>query len=257
MAGFFHNIGRRLGRATVPAMRKSKWIWAGLTGNEEEALQAEVAFGRVLAVELRNATEPLNDPPATELLNEVCQRLTACVRDQRRNFRVELIFDETPSAMALPGGYIFMSHALLNFCGRQPDELAFIIGHEMGHILREHVWDRMLSQTASQAATAITARTGPLGTWLRHKGMGLLQSAFARDSETEADEFGLRLAASAHFDANGALALLRRLDEAATESPDLGQYFSSHPPAAQRIAALQPLCRRLTAEMKPPQAGNG
>ena len=34
VSGFFFNLGRQLGRKTVPALQKSKWIWDGLTGTE-------------------------------------------------------------------------------------------------------------------------------------------------------------------------------------------------------------------------------
>ncbi|HQZ30061.1 MAG TPA: hypothetical protein PK648_18085, partial [Verrucomicrobiales bacterium] len=57
MSNFFEDLGRKLGRAAVPTYRKSKWIWDGLTGTEEEALQAEKDLGATLAAELRLATD--------------------------------------------------------------------------------------------------------------------------------------------------------------------------------------------------------
>ena len=251
MSGFFYNLGRHVGRAAVPTIRKSKWIWDGLTGTEEEALRAEAAFGSALAIELRGATERVNDPQMTALLSDLCARLAACARDKRRAFRCEAIRDDSPNAMALPGGFIFVSHSLVNLCERRPEELAFVIGHEMAHIIREHAWNRMVKEVASKvlsrAVSVIAARAGPLGGWLRDKGMVLLQSAHSQDHEQEADELGLHLVAAAGFAPGGAIALLQRIERLDPQRTGLGQYFASHPPAAERIARLTPLCRRLAS----------
>lgn len=247
MSGFFYNLGRHVGRAAVPTIRKSKWIWDGLTGTEEDALRAEAAFGATLAAELRASTERFDDPAAASLLNGLCARLAGCVRDKRRVFHCEALRDDTPNAMALPGGYVFVSHSLLDLCERRPEEMAFIIGHEMAHIIREHAWSRMLNQMASRAVSAIAARTGPLGGWLHGKGMPLLQSAHSRDNEQDADELGLRLMAAAGFAPDAAIACLQRIQRLDPNRTELGPYLASHPPAADRIARLAPLCRPLAS----------
>jgi len=243
VSGFFFNLGRHIGRAAVPTIRKSKWIWDSLTGTEEEALRAEAAFGSALAVELRAATEPASDPQVAALVSDVCRRLGACVRDKRRAFRCEAIRADSPNAMGLPGGFVFVSDSLVNLCERRPDELAFVIGHEMAHVIRRHAWDRMLHEAASRAASVIAVRAGPLGGWLRQKGLVLLQSAHSQDSELEADELGFRLAAAAGFAPGGVIALLQRIERLGPKRAELGQYFASHPPPAERLARLTPLCR--------------
>lgn len=236
-----------MGRVAVPTIRKSKWIWDGLTGTEEEALRAEASFGSALAVELRAATKRADDPHMTSLLNDLCGRLAGCVRDKRRAFRCEAIHDDSPNAMALPGGFIFVSHSLVDLCERRPEELAFVIGHEMAHVIREHAWNRMLNQAISRAVSVIAARAGPLGEWLRQKGIGLLQSAHSQDNEQEADELGLHLMAAAGFAPGGAVALLQRIERLGPKCAEFGQYFASHPPAGERIARLAPLCRQLAS----------
>ena len=238
MSGLFYNIGRRMGRAAVPLIRKSRWVWKGLTGSDEEALRAEHSLGRALAVEVRNSMAPVDDPALARLLKALCERLQAQVRDSGRSFYCEAIQADSPNAMALPGGFIFLSESLASLCERNPDELAFVIGHEMGHILHGHAWTRMINQTALQTVSVVAARTGPLGAWLRHKGLDVLQSAHDRDCEDEADDLGLHLAQAAGFNPAGALQLLRRIEGLGQEPSVLGQYLASHPPAASRRARL-------------------
>jgi predicted Zn-dependent protease len=243
----FYNLGRRLGRAAIPAIRKTKWIYDGLAGNEEEALRAEARLGSALAAELRAAAQPASDPALTPLVAELCQRLAARVRDQRRSFHCEAVHDESPNAMALPGGFVFISHSLVEFCERRPDELAFVIGHEMGHIIRGHTWERMLNEAMLRVASTVGGRAGVLGSWLRKSGMGILQSAHSRGHELEADELGLRLAIAAGFACDGAIALLQRLERRGREPEFFSNYFGSHPPAPERLARVQAVLRRMPA----------
>jgi len=244
VSGFFYNLGRQFGRNAVPVIRKTKWIYDGLAGDEEAALRAETALGGALATELRAATPPGNEPTSAALVGELCQRLSACVRDQRRAFHCELIGGDSPNAMALPGGFVFVSHSLVDLCERRPEELAFVIGHEMGHIIHRHAWDRMVNQTVLKATSVVIPRAGVLSGWLRNSGLELLQSAHARDCELEADELGLRLASAARFARGGAIALLRRIERLGTDPASLGPYFASHPPVSERIARLEPMARQ-------------
>lgn len=247
MSGFFYNLGRQLGHKAVPAIRKSKWIWDGLAGTEEEALRAEHALGADMAAELRATLQPVPDAQAALQATEICRRLGACVRDKRRTFSCHVFRDRFPNAMALPGGFIFLSDSLLDICGHGYDELAFVIGHEMAHVIRGHAWDRMLNEAVLRAASAATARVGRLGAWLQQQGLTLLRSAHSRDQEFEADELGVRLAAAARFTPQGAIATLRRIHGFGPDALGLGQYLSSHPPAAERIAHLQPVLRELAS----------
>ena len=57
-------------------------------------------------------------------INFVALRLALDERAPQRTFHCEVIQDESPNALALPGGFIFIHHSLVDFCERRPDELA-------------------------------------------------------------------------------------------------------------------------------------
>jgi Zn-dependent protease with chaperone function len=141
--------------------------------------------------------------------------------------------------MALPGGFVFVSNSLAELCERRPDELAFVIGHEMGHIVRGPAWDRMLNDAVLRMASSVGGRARILGNWLRQNGRTVLESAHSREREFEADEFGFRLAVAARFVPEGGIALLQRIERLERDPGVLGQYFSTHPPASERIVKLR------------------
>lgn len=241
LSGFFYNLGRQLGRKAVPAARKSKWIWTGVTGGEEEALRAEVALGAEMAEELRSTVDLLQDAELQGVLDEICHRLSERIRDKRRTFQCEVFRDVLPNAMTLPGGWIFLSDGLARGCGGRDGELAFCIAHEIAHIVLRHTWDRMISDAALKIAAAATSRIGPIGGWVRSQGIALLRSAHSSDCESAADEMGFRLCRAAGFDPDGAFAVLRRWQASTDAGINLGPYFASHPPTVHRIARLNKL----------------
>ncbi len=246
MSQFFYNLGRHLGHKAMPVIRRSKLMWDGVAGSEEEAFRAEVALGAELSAELRATVGIIDDPPTTSGLDDICRSLATRARDKRRTFRCALFRDAVPNAMALPGGLLFFSDTLIDLCGRRPEELAFLAGHEMAHVLLGHTWDRMINEAALRAASLATARLGQLGAWVRHQGIALLRSAHEGELEFKADELGFRLAAAAGFRSAGAIELLQRIGERYPDRTALGHYLASHPPAKERAARLQAVLQRIS-----------
>lgn len=242
MAGFFYNLGRRLG----PQVRKGKWFWHSLTGTKAEILQAEYEVGRDLHDEIRRQTESEPDPELRALLNDIGAKLAGRLHDKRRRFRFEAIKGADPNAFALPGGFIFLTGPLGRLCRDESDELAFILAHEMGHVVRGHARDRILARYAISAAARTPAARHLAAGMIKQLGIQFLENAYAHNLELQADEFAIRLADAAGYDPAAGVTLLSRLDEWQSRHAGLrlGSYFSSHPPFAERIAHLRRFCRR-------------
>jgi predicted Zn-dependent protease len=238
MSGLFFELGRKLGRATIPAARKGKWVWTSLAGTEAEAIRAETKLGRAMAAEMRLGLGASDNPGDAELVREICRRLSARVHNKVRSFQAEVIRTGSPTALALPGGFIFVDVWLLNLCERQADEVAFVVGHEMAHVIRGHAFDRFITQVGLDVVSSLLSR-GALSPWLRQTGLRLLQSSYSQDNELEADELGLRLAQAAGYHPAGALRLLARLGQRQGASQAPADWLASHPPAPQRAANLK------------------
>jgi predicted Zn-dependent protease len=235
MGKLFYSLGRSLGYASIPVIRKSKWVWQSLVGDEAASLQSELEFGRALAAELRLKTGVSHDPESAQLVAGIVTRLSACVRNKQRTFKGEVLLDPEPTAMALPGGFVFLSSGLLEFCRRDLDEVAFLTGHEMGHVVRGHALERMLKRIGAEGLSRILSR-GLLNPALRESGIKWLESSHSREAELEADEFGLRVCSAAGYEAAAALRLFERLTQAPAEQTGTAGYFTSHPPASERMA---------------------
>jgi predicted Zn-dependent protease len=236
MAGFFYNLGRLIG----PKVRKAEWVLQSLTGSEAEAVRAEQAVGRDLARAFLEQLEADPDPAAREHLNSVAAKLTGGRRD--RGFHFLAVRAPEVNAFALPGGYVFVSRRLLDLCSGDHSELAFVLGHEMGHVVKRHAIERLMANTLF---SGLASRLPVGGRLLRPHVAALLSTllhqGYSREQELEADEFGVRAARAAGFDpAAGRRVLVRLAAESAAE-PLLSGWFASHPPLEARLRHLETL----------------
>ena len=241
MSNLFYNIGKMVG----PRVRKVKWIWQSITASEADTIKAEHKVGQDLAREIRNRLELDTEPRSGQMLNKVGRHLAACVANKLRTFSFEVIKGTEPNAFALPSGFIFVTRSLLELCGWNQDEVAFILGHEMGHVIRGHAMDRIITNSAIAVGAKAAPIRGLLASWLRGAGMKIVESAYSQDLELEADTLGARLAAAAGYDPHAPIQLLSRLSELSQPAKQfsLGNYFSSHPAFDVRIHNVDHLLR--------------
>ncbi len=242
MSGLFYNLGKKVG----PKVRRAKWFWQSMVGSEADAIKVEHEVGQDLSREIRRQLELDPDPQAEQILNETGNRLAGCVANKLRKFSFQTLKGAEPNAFALPGGFIFVTRSLLELCRWEQSEIAFILGHEMGHVIRGHAMARIISNSAIATASRAAPVRGVLSGWLRKVGVQFLESAYSQDLESEADKLGVRLVRAAGYDAGACVQLLSRL--ATLSKPvgqfDLGVYFSSHPPFKVRIQNIEHFLRK-------------
>lgn len=153
---------------------------------------------------------------------------------------VNLIKSQQINAFCMPGGKIAVFTGLIDRLQLSDDELAMIMGHEMGHALWEHARER----TAKTNLTNIGGRLvgmllfGQAGEVIGAAGASLATLKFSRSDETEADLIGLELAARAGYDPRAGITLWEKMS-AATKGKAPPQWLSTHPSGASRIEAIR------------------
>ncbi|MGC9033884.1 MAG: M48 family metalloprotease [Thermosulfidibacteraceae bacterium] len=155
-----------------------------------------------------------------------------------------------PNAWALPG-YVNVNIGLIP-CLENEAQLAFVIGHEMGHVAARHTAERY-SQTilANIAITGASIYAGRLGELIGNVGSLLVLSAYSRSQEREADKLGFYYATSAGYDANEVVKSLisveacgkHYLSYLGVKDTNLGGFlnrlFSDHPLTEERVRNLK------------------
>ncbi len=230
-SGSLPKIGQRLGEKSRKPVRQARWVMAWATGTEEDALEAERDYGRECARDFVAQFPGEVSERDRELVESIGGKLAAAVKDRRRRFSFSPVPGPAANAYALPGGFVFITAPLLELCGRDPDEIAFFLAHEVGHVVCGHARDQL---TAGAILNAVGSRLAGVGALLRDA----LGKGYSRSLELDADREALCLVRAAGFDPRAAQGALGRLSRVAPDNSGLAEYFSTHPALSERIRAL-------------------
>jgi beta-barrel assembly-enhancing protease len=230
--GRLPRLGSQLGNKARKPVRQAKWMWSSFAGTEDESLKAEREYGRECAREFALQFSGNGSRKNQELLTAVGAKLGDAVGDPRLKFNFTVVLSSISNAFALPGGFVFVTEPLIELCERKADEIAFFLGHEIGHIHRSHAKDKL---TTDILLNAVTTRLSGTGQMIRQ----MMSKGYSRELELEADREAVQLAAAAGFDPGASLRALQRLSQIAPDNTGLAEYFSTHPAFSERIKALE------------------
>ncbi|MFQ5684386.1 MAG: M48 family metalloprotease [Candidatus Binatia bacterium] len=134
-------------------------------------------------------------------------------------------------------------------------QLAYVLGHELGHYLRRHTLQRWRDARSKSnflaffqlaAAAAGVGYVGPLVTLIA---LGSVYK-FSRDNEHEADDLGFELMVKSGYDPREAHRIWEALvkEREAAEDPERFIFFATHPPTEERIETLKELAEKALAD---------
>ncbi|WP_374012712.1 M48 family metallopeptidase [Pseudoxanthomonas koreensis] len=165
---------------------------------------------------------------------------------QKLPWETAVFVDDSPNAFALPGGKVGVNTGMFKVA-RNQDQLAAVLGHEIGHVYARHTNERVSRQAATSTGLAVVgalagARYGEGASDLVTQGGGMaaqlgLLLPFSRTQETESDQIGQQLMANAGFDPAQAVDLWQNM--VAASAGRTPEWMSTHPDPQNRIQALR------------------
>ena len=152
------------------------------------------------------------------------------------DFRVGIMHEEAPNAFAMPGAIVVVTTGLLEQVESE-NELALVLGHELGHFYHRHHLEGI---GRSIVLMVLVAMFTDGGSGLITPGAGkfisrLTERGFSRAQETECDEFGLELVYNHYGHVNGAGDFFARLPGLEGTFGQVANYMSTHPMSADRV----------------------
>jgi predicted Zn-dependent protease len=183
------------------------------------------------------------------------------------NWEVRVIDDpKQVNAFCMAGGKMAIYSGMWEQLKATDDEIAQVMGHEIGHALANHTQERMSIAMTSQVATQIAAiaissreNAGLALTGAQMAALFAIQLPNSRESETEADQIGIELAARAGYDPRAAVTLWEKMAKLGGKVPE---FVSTHPSPENRAARLKELGERVqplyaAAKSAPPPEAPG
>ncbi len=230
------------------------------TGHEQRVArytpEGEIRLGLASAPEMvRQFGGEVADPKSTALVNRVGQRIVSStlVRETPYRFQFHLLRDDqTINAFALPGGQIFITAALLKLL-KNEDQLAGVLGHEIGHVVGRHSIQQMaksefLQSLAEGVGMAISNGRDQSSVQMTEYVSKLINLKYGRNDELEADALGVRFLIECGYDPENMIGVMEILKKVSGgRQPEM---LSTHPDPGNRIEHIRAEITKLRAEQK-------
>ena len=174
--------------------------------------------------------------------NRYARRLNGLVRQQFQDgnlkFNYGVYISPEINAFAMADGTIRVYNGLMDML--DDGELRFVIGHEMGHVMKNHIRKKIqLAYAASAVRKGIASQGSTAGDIARSLFGGLaetlMNAQFSQLEEKEADDYGLGFLKREKVEPKDAVSALRKIAQ-------LGRghsFLSSHPDPDKRAERLQ------------------
>lgn len=196
------------------------------------------------------------------MIREIPEKLRGDhVPKAEKDWEIVVFQDPSANAFALPGGKIGVHTGILPVA-KTPEQLAAVLGHEVGHVLARHGNERVSEGLAAQigvmgvaallsgedtSPTKLNLMTAALGAGTQY---GILLP-HSRAQESESDLIGLDLMSRAGFDPRQSVDLWVNMSAGGKAPPE---FLSTHPSGTTRIDNLKAHMKESMAKYEQAQA---
>ncbi len=211
----------------------------------------EMKLGYQSAQQVLKKEKISNDAHKTAMVQRVGKRIANIAGQKNFKWKFYLIDnDKQANAFCLPGGKVFVYTGLFKYIAND-DELASVMGHEIGHAIARHGAERMSSGMVAQMGGAVlqsvmVGKGNPQNTAMVMQAFGVgtklgVMLPHSREQENEADEIGVVLASKAGYNAKAALTFWQKFAKSGKTPPE---YLSTHPAPANRINNIRRIIKK-------------
>jgi len=153
-------------------------------------------------------------------------------------FKFAAVNDESVNAVALPGGYIFITRGMLEKIKNEA-QLASVLAHETAHVTSRHVGAAMSKQIGVDILLSVLTsdKTGQVARTAANMTIQLVGLKFSRDNETQADGVGMDYLVKAGYEPKAMVEVMKML--AAEGKTKRIVFLSTHPDPGGRAYELE------------------
>ena len=204
----------------------------------------ERAIGSANAAQVDSELPIVHDSVVDKFVTELGRSMASRTSRADLDWQFAVVNSPEVNAFALPGGFIYVNRGAIEQADRF-DEIAGIMGHEIGHVVRRHsvkqlqgaerrTVELVLLCTLTHVCRTIAGRLAV------RVGADAMSASYSQHDEAEADSEGVVNTFRAGIDPEGLPAFFEKLFQQQKTQPSLVQaFFSTHPSDQSRVAATR------------------
>jgi beta-barrel assembly-enhancing protease len=206
--------------------------------------QQEIQMGQEYAQQINAQLPIVQDPELNRYINVLGDSIAGLTSRKDLNWHFFIVDSKEVNAFAVPGGYVYVNRGLIERSDKM-DEVAGVLGHEIGHVVRRHTVKQMeKEQGANVGITLACVLTGVCNSQVAGAAInvagGALFARFSRSDEAEADQEGFNNVVRAGISPEGMVSMFQKLlEERKTRPAGVEAWFLTHPLEEDRITAIQ------------------
>lgn len=194
----------------------------------------DIAAKSAQLADKKHVVAPLDNKYAKRLNGLVAQQY----QDGNLKFNYAVYISPEVNAFAMADGTIRIYSGLMDMLN--DGELRFVIGHEMGHVVKNHIKKKIqLAYAASAVRKGVASQNSAAGEVARSAIGGLtetlMNAQFSQLEEKEADDYGLVFLKRENYSTPDAVSALRKIAKLSKGH----SFLSSHPDPEKRADRLQ------------------
>jgi predicted Zn-dependent protease len=218
-------------------------VWFSLSQidfiNEDDVKKISKSGEKKLAELILEGLDHQNkDIDASKILpyiDSIGRRICAANNVAYDSIKVHIVRNSEINAFALPDRNLVIYTGLLEDA-KNAEEVAGVIGHEIGHMEKEHVMKKLVKEIGLSLLFIVTGGNENFEV-VKEAGRLLSSTAFDRSQEKEADDYAVEAMAKAEIDIEPLGNFLFRMSTS-KGLPDVLVWISTHPDSKERAADI-------------------
>lgn len=210
------------------------WRPLSLPGTELKlSKEREKDLAELIMDDLENQYDFYDDSIVVKVLHPITNRLLDSLNPKKYEYKFHLLDDSNEiNAFATLDGNIYVFSGLLKFVDN-PEQLAGILAHEIGHHENGDLVDRLMKELGLSVLAAVL--TGGDAVMISEISKMLLSTGFDRKQEREADEFAYKLMVKSQINPARLAHFFTKLKAEEKSYPDDLELIMTHPNSKNRI----------------------
>jgi len=216
----------------------------------------EVALGEADAAQIDSQLPIVHDTMVDRYISALGNSMASKTSRADLTWHFAVVNTAEVNAFALPGGYIFINRGAIEQADRM-DELAGIMGHEIGHVVRRHAVEQLQKQAKRDVGIIVLCTLTRIchsigGQIAVSVSADAMSARYSQKDEAQADSEGVQNTFRAGIDPEGLPGFFQKLlDEQKVRPTAFEAFFSTHPTDASRVATTRRLIATLPAPAHP------